>query len=118
MGEVTLTINSKNYSIACDEGQEQRVIDLSHYVDSKVREMISAGAASSENHALVLASLVIADESFDLMEHATTSKSKAVEVKTHPPSLEQEQQEAELATAIEQLAERIDSVANKMQDAA
>jgi len=118
MGEVTLTINSKNYSISCDEGQEQRVIDLSHYVDSKVKEMISAGAASSENHALVLASLVIADESFDLMENATTSQPKAAEVKMQALSPEQERQDAELATAIEKLAERIDSVANKMQDAA
>ncbi len=114
MGEVTLTINGKNYGISCDEGQEQRVIDLAYYVDTKVKEMLKAGAANSENHALVLAALVIADESFDLMENATTSK--PLEPQITPQ--EQEKNDATLATAIDQLADRIDAVAGKMQDAA
>lgn len=124
MAEVTLTINGKNYNIACDDGQEQRVIDIAYYVDSKVKEMFKAGAATTENHALVLAALVIADESFDLMENATTTKSRGEQQDT---AAEQEQikqakeslekQEAQIATAIEKLADRIDSVADRMKAA-
>ena len=116
MAEVTLTINGKNYGISCDEGQEQRVIDLSHYVDSKVKEMIAAGAAASENHALVLAALIIADESFDLMENATTSKTQASQQQAEQKDFAKE--EAVIANAIGQLADRIDAVADKMQSAA
>jgi len=123
MAQVTLTINGKNYGIACDEGQEQRVVDLAHYVDSKVKEMYQAGAATNETHALVLAALVIADESFDLMENATSGNNGASDTEG-----EQQQQaqatnnnlaehEAELASAIEQLADRIDAVADRMKAA-
>ena len=30
MAEVSLLINGKEYSLACDEGQEQRILDLGH----------------------------------------------------------------------------------------
>ena len=121
MAEVTLTINGKNYGISCDDGQEQRVIDLAHYVDSKVQDMFKAGAATTENHALVLAALIIADESFDLMENTTSAKSRGAQVESSadPASTQGmgQEQEAQIANAIEQLAGRIDAVADRMKAA-
>jgi len=49
MAQVTLTINGRNYGITCDDGQEQRVMDLGHYVDERIKALSKAGAASNEN---------------------------------------------------------------------
>ena len=66
MAEVTLSINGRDYGISCDDGQEQRVQDLGMYVDSRLRDIAKAGAASNESHLLVLTSIMLADEIFDL----------------------------------------------------
>lgn len=65
MAEVTLTIDGRNYGIACDDGQERRLQQLGAYVDQRLREVSGAGAANKAQ-SMVLASLVLADEVFDL----------------------------------------------------
>lgn len=54
MAEVTLEINGRNYGITCEDGQEQRVKDLGVYVDSRLKEITKAGAASNDMHLMVL----------------------------------------------------------------
>ena len=68
MAHINLTINGRNFGMECDDGQEQRVIDLGNYVDAKVKTIAAAGAASNENHLLVLTSLMLADEIHDLRD--------------------------------------------------
>ena len=68
MAEVNLTINGRNYGIACDDGQERRVQALGQYVDQRLKEIARAGAASNESHLLFLTSIILADEIFDLKD--------------------------------------------------
>jgi len=68
MGEVNLSIHGKSYAVACDIGQESRVSDLGVYVDSRLREIAGAGAANNDSHLLVLTSLMLADEVYELRE--------------------------------------------------
>ena len=116
MAELNININGRDYGISCDDGQEQRVMDLAHYIDEKVKAMISAGAAKTENHALVLASLVIADEHFDILESATSSNANSG-MAGHVAQKNQAEDEARIAHSISTLADRIDSVAEKMKAA-
>ena len=116
MAQVTLNINGKDYGIACDDGQEQRVMDLAHYIDEKVKAMVQSGAAKTENHALVLASLVIADEHFDILESATSAHATSG-MSIHVEQKRQAEEEARIAHSISALADRIDAVAEKMKAA-
>ena len=50
MSEVTLKINNRGYSLSCDPGQEQRIGELGHYVDSRLQDISAAGAATNESH--------------------------------------------------------------------
>lgn len=65
MSEVNLMIDGRSYSIACDDGQEQRVQQLGKYVDQRMREM-NGGNAANKAQSMMLTSLVLADEVFDL----------------------------------------------------
>ena len=49
MSEVNITINGRNFGISCEDGQEQRVLDLSNYVDTRLKNIAKAGAATNES---------------------------------------------------------------------
>jgi cell division protein ZapA len=109
MAEVSVAIHGKTYGIACDDGQEKRVLELARYVDVRLREIAGAGAASNESHLLVLTALVLADEVFD-MKMATNRGARIEERLTT-------EDEEMIVEAINHLAARIDSVANRLQKA-
>lgn len=108
MAEVSVAIHGKTYGIACDDGQEKRVQDLAKYVDIRLREIAGAGAASNESHLLVLTALVMADEVFDMK---TSAGGPAAPVDERLS----EDDEQMIVDAINHLAARIDSVADRLQ---
>lgn len=110
MGQINLTINGRNFGMECDDGQESRVMDLGNYVDSKIQNISAAGAASNENHLLVLTSLMLADEVHELRENLAA-------LGEHVESKEkQDEHEKVLSEAIDSLAERIDSISTRIQN--
>lgn len=67
MADVNLLIDGRSYSVACDEGQEKRLSQLGAYVDARMRDTGIAGT-NNKGQAMALASLVLADEIFDMNE--------------------------------------------------
>ena len=65
MGQVTVQVNGRAYSIACDDGQEARIRRLAQYVDAKVAEFVAKFGQVGEARLLLMAALVIADELSD-----------------------------------------------------
>lgn len=110
MAEVNVLINGRNYGIACDDGQEQRVLDLSRYVDARLKEIAKAGAATTESHLLVLTALVLSDEIFDLKDGMV-----AVQREGKSGIRLTEQDEGDIVAIIDQLAARIDAIAGGLQ---
>lgn len=109
MAEVNININGKQYGIACDDGQEQRVTDLANFVDGRLKAMAAAGAGNNEAHLLVLTSIVMADELFDAKDAASNNASQPL------GGLEITQEdEGQIIEAIDKMANRIDSIASKL----
>ena len=77
MAEIKLVINNRSYDMACDDGQEDRIRQLASYVDGKITSIAQAGGSRNENHLLMLTSLVLADEIFDLKESGATKGGSA-----------------------------------------
>lgn len=120
MAEVSLNIHGKSYGISCDDGQEQRLIQLGKYVDARLREISGAGAAATESHLLVLTALVLADEAFENREHAAALYNQQQHAARQHNQMVQEERISEedeklIAAAIDKLANRIDSVAQRLQ---
>lgn len=116
MAEVSLAIHGKPYGIACDDGQEDRVIELGKYVDARLREISSAGAASNDSHLLVLTALVMADEIYDLRDniHELQNSIKKYAAERENGSAISKEEEQVIINAIHHLRERIDSVAGRL----
>ena len=68
MAQVDITVNNQNFLIACEDGQEDRLMDLSKIVDDKVGELTAQVGQVGQTRLLVMAALVIADELVDLRE--------------------------------------------------
>lgn len=62
MAQVTLTVNGRSYEVACDDGQEDHLLELARMVDGRVRDLAASVGAVGEPRLLVMTSLLIADE--------------------------------------------------------
>jgi len=62
MAQVDVTINGRDYQIACDDGQEAHLVQLGEYVDRRVKELATAVGQVGDSRLLVMSSLLIADE--------------------------------------------------------
>lgn len=119
MPTVSLTINGRNYSIACDDGQERRVMELGHFVDKRLREIARGAGAVSEQHLMVLTSILMADELFELREQAETAEQAPASFPQAAANDEQNaEREAHMADMISTLAKKIEAVSTQLATAA
>ncbi len=111
MAEVNITINGRTFGISCEDGQEQRVHDLGQYVDGRLKEIARAGAAASESHLLVLTTLMLSDEIFDLRTDVRSLGSQVSRAQSN------QSDDLEVAQSIGILADRIERIAMRIQSA-
>lgn len=118
MAQVTIEINGKRYNIACDDGQEDRVYQLAGYINEKLNKIAGGGAGSisTDSHLLVLTSLVLTDEIFDLHEQLQESSS-AQQSSQQTASISQEDTEL-ITQAVDHLRQRVEKLTKDMRLAA
>lgn len=108
MPEVGVTINGRNYQIACDDGQEEHLAHLAAYVDKRVQELVAAMGQVGDSRLLVMASLLVADE---LSEAYASLQKRGVdndgELGPGPVSVDN----ASMVSALESVAQRIEGIA-------
>ncbi len=98
MAQVAITINGKQYSLACDDGQEERIRTAGALLSAGVGELAAQMDRVNDLNLVVMASVMLADE---LIQEQAARKREAA------PDLE------ELAMALEYLAEKVESVASR-----
>ena len=124
MPEVNVSINNRDYSLDCDEGQEKRLVEIAKYVDARLSDIAQAGAATNESHLLVLTALVLADEVFDLKHElgaAEMDNYQLVQQLQNVESSDEEgysdEEELFFVQAIEHLAGKIEHISQRIQKA-
>lgn len=73
MGQVTLEINGRRFEVACDDGQETRVLALGEDIDRRVRDLTESVGQVGEMRLLLMATLLIADELHEATAAGTTA---------------------------------------------
>lgn len=74
MAQVTITINAREYGIACEDGQEVRIIQLARLLDEKAKMITNGVSQVSESMLLAMIGLLLADELSELKKPATAEK--------------------------------------------
>lgn len=120
MAEVNIALNGRIYEIACDPGQEGRVVDLAAYIDQRLQQIARSGGAYNDAHLLVLTALVLADELYEAREvaaAATRGSAKGSPAMASAPAPQNREEEQVLVRLLGELAKRIDSIAQRVQAA-
>ncbi len=65
MGQVAITLNDRTYRLVCDDGEEDRLVELAGFVKSKVEHLRAEIGHVGDERLMLMAALMIADELFD-----------------------------------------------------
>lgn len=95
MSNVTLRIGGRDYTVACDEGQEGHVAALGAMIAGKIADL--GGSAQGETRQLLFAALLLADELHEARQNLAG---------TNPD---------QHAPALEALAARLEKVATALE---
>ncbi len=107
MREVSVTVNGREFTIACGEGEEDHLIRLATFVDQRVRELSrSVGPQAGELRLLLMASLVIVDKCFDADKKIERLRSEAAKAKESAAS-----ELSAMAPVVDTVARRIEDIA-------
>lgn len=114
MRRVDFTLNGRSHSLNCEEGQEQRLLELAAYVDARMQEL-TGGAAGHEVQNLIATSIVLADE---LMEARAQVKAlRGGPMPASAPAAAAAAEGTKMATAVDTLAKRIEDIAERLERA-
>ena len=75
MANVSIKFNNKDYLLSCDEGQEENLKDLANHLDYKYNELKKSLGSIGENKLLLITSIKIIDDYFDLFKKVKKTKS-------------------------------------------
>jgi len=113
VSEVTITVNRRPYRLACEDGQEEHLKGLATRIDARVVDLIGKFGQIGDQQLLVMVGLILADEvaelrrRLDQQEHMSDEHASAFEAA-----------DAAAAGVLDEMAERIETLAASVERAA
>ena len=80
MANVNVKFNNKDYLLSCDDGQEESLKKLTIFLDKKYSELKDKLGNIGENKLLLITTIQLIDEYFDLKQKVTSQKKKLDEI--------------------------------------
>ena len=80
MANVNIKFNNKEYLLSCDDGQEESLKKLTKFLDKKYAELKDKLGNIGENKLLLITTIQLIDEYFDLKQKVTNQKKKLDEI--------------------------------------
>ena len=74
MANVNVKFNNKDYLLSCDDGQEEDLKKLTKFLDKKYTDLKSKLGNLGENKLLLITSIQVIDEYFDLKKGSNVAK--------------------------------------------
>lgn len=116
MSQVSVTINGRQYRMACEDGQEEHLMTLAGELDKRIEGLRAKFGEIGDTRLTVMAAITIADELAETgarikrleQELATAQNAGAAAADRHKTA------QATVAAALTAAAERIERVAKKL----
>tara|TARA_A100001015_G_scaffold37040_1_gene40803 strand:- start:2825 stop:3271 length:447 start_codon:yes stop_codon:yes gene_type:complete len=80
MANVNIKFNNKDYLLSCDDGQEESLKKLTKFLDKKYSELKEKLGNIGENKLLLITTIQLIDEYFDLKEKVSAQRKKIDEI--------------------------------------
>lgn len=116
MPQVTVTIDGKAYRMACDEGQEEHLMELATRFDVYVTHLRGSFGEIGDQRLTVMAGIMVMDELSELQRRVRGLETEIATLrKTRDDALlKADEKEAAVTGALTSLAERMEELARKV----
>ena len=110
MGQVSVTLNGRTYRLECGEGEETHLIALAEYLGSHVDTMRRKFGQVGDDRLILMASLVVTDELWELRRQMQAMKSTLDEARRDRSVADQsvKNAQADLAARVSAAADRLE----------
>jgi len=113
MPHLSVTINGRNYSVACEEGQQEHLGRLADYLKVRVDELVESLGQIGDARLLLMASLLISDELSDAYADLAAARGAADEAEAE--TNDENRRDERMTVTLEKLAERAETIAERLE---
>lgn len=116
MAHVSVTINGRQFRMACDDGQEDHLLRLAAEVNGKVDQLKGAFGEIGDTRLTVMAAIMVADELADTRRRLKAAETELVTLReTRTLMVERsDEREARLAHTLDDAAASIERLAAQL----
>jgi cell division protein ZapA len=116
MAEVNITINGRQFRMACEDGQEDHLMDLARELDTRIAGLRERFGEVGDTRLTVMAALTVADELGEMSARLKLLEEELAGLKdAHVASADRTSiTQSAIAAALSEAAERIESVTRKL----
>lgn len=111
MSQVSLTIQGRDYQIACEDGQEPHLMRLGRYLDQRADQLRSQTGPVPDTLMMVMVALLVSDELSEVYAELEDLREQTGRGGTGSA---REEAEKRLAGMIDDLAGRMEALAGKL----
>jgi cell division protein ZapA len=113
MAQVTLRINGYAYTLGCRDGEEQHLQAMASEVERRIDSVRAAAGQSGESRMLVMASLMMADDIFEMQNRLAQAEAD-VRAATRTVT-EEVKPDPKLARKLNRMAKRAEDIAEGLE---
>jgi cell division protein ZapA len=119
MAHVSVTINGRQYRMACDDGQEHHLARLAHDLDQRIGNLRSTFGEIGDTRLTIMAALTLIDELSELRQrmHRIETEFTGLQHARAAALDRSEAMEADIAAALTSAAERIEKAVRMIEQA-
>lgn len=110
MGQVSVSINNHRYTLACRDGEEDRLLALAKHLDNKVRTLTARLGQVGENKLMLMSALIIADEYEEVHKELQGIKDGKIPVN-------ESETVAKLSSLLDSLSDSVDGLSEELEKA-
>jgi cell division protein ZapA len=120
MGQVSVTLNGRTYKLECGEGEEAHLIALAEYLGAHVDTMRRKFGQVGDDRLILMASLVVADELWELRRQVQELKTTLAEARRDRSVADESSKHfhSDLAARVGSAAERIEMLNDRLGELA
>lgn len=119
MAHVSVTINGRQYRMACDDGQEHHLARLAHDLDQRISNLRATFGEIGDMRLTIMAALMVIDELSEQRQrlHRIETELTSLQHARAAAADRSEAVEADMAAALTSAAERIEKAVRLLEQA-
>jgi cell division protein ZapA len=116
MPQVSVTIAGRAYRMACDNGQEEHLIELGRLLDTRIDELRAAFGEIGDMRLSVMAAITMADELAEARRRLASLEQDVarLSLERNSSSAREEETQARLAQLVADAADRMERLADTL----